>query len=444
MRPSLCLAVVVGLMLAGRAPAESAPKKTSTSPSLQQLIEQLGSRDFHVRETASKAIAALGTNALPALQKSRNHPDPEVRRRLDELIPPLERAIALTPKRVTLHMTNKPINEIMNEIGKQTGYKIQASEAGGPNGGRLLYTFHFDKLPFWEALDKVCEASGIILQNGYFGDDALHLYAADSYVPFGCYQGPFKVVATGFYYNRNNNFGQLPRNPVQPGQNSYENLSVQLMVAAEPKIPIIRVGMPKLAVAIDDKKNSMLPTNGANNNGFGPHYYYGGYGRQYIHQTQANLLWPSKSSRTVKRLQGVIPVTLLADQKPAVVTDKILTSKNKKFKSGNATFHIEDVTEQPNKQYQIKINVTEEDKDNPNDWQRMQSMQQRIEVQDEKGTKYPGYVNITNWGGPSNMSFIMQLQPPGPNVGKPAKLVYYAWILMEHEVPFEFKELPLP
>ena len=48
--------------------------------------------------------------------------------------------------------------------------------------------------------------------------------------------------------------------------------------------------------------------------------------------------------------------------------------------------------------------------------------------------------------GPSNAQFTLTTQPNGTNakVGQPAKLVYYAWVLMEHEVAFEFKNLPLP
>src|SRR5262249_4284720 len=161
--------------------------------------------------------------------------------------------------------------------------------------------------------------------------------------------------------------------------------------------------------------------------------------RNYVHQTQANLMWPSKTSRRVKTLKGVIPVTLLADQKPTLVTDSILSGKGKSFKAGPATFKIEDVSELPGKQYQVKMVVTEENKENPNDYSRIQSLQQRLELQDEKGNKCPFYFNMVNWNGPSTGQFTFTTQTGAANLGKPARLVYYAWILMEHEVPFEFK-----
>src|SRR5205807_10450870 len=130
-------------------------KPGATLP-IEPLIEQLADKDFQRREAASKALAAAGTEALPALQKARAHPDPEVRRRLDELIPPLERALALAPKRITLHVANRPIREIIDELTKQTGYKFAGLENQGGESDKQVYTFHFDSVPFWPALDQVC------------------------------------------------------------------------------------------------------------------------------------------------------------------------------------------------------------------------------------------------------------------------------------------------
>jgi hypothetical protein len=464
-----CLAVVFALGTLPVAAADAPVKRNTPSPSVEQLIQQLGDRDYHVRDQANRKLAQLGIEALPTLQKSRSsQTDPEVRRRLDELIPNLERTAILMPKLVTLHMTNRPIRDILAELGKQTGYKIldgnenmggMVFAQGGivqgmnvPNGGpnashdKLVYTFHLDKVPFWQAFDQISEASGLALQQGYWGDDALRVYHQDMYVPFGCYNGPFKVVATGFNYNRTNNFGQLPRNPAQAGQQTQEFLQINLQIATEPRLPILKVGQVRLTFAEDDEKHSMLPFGDGNGNGmWGQRFYYGGWGRSHVHQTQAGLVWPSKTSRTVKTLKGVIPVTLLADQKPSLVTDRILGAKGKKFKLGDASFSIEEAKELPGKQYQISLSVTETSKDNPQDYSRIQSIQQRLELQDDKGNKFPAYVNITNWGGPTNASFQIMTQPNGnAKLGKPSKLLFYAWVLMEHEVEFEFRGLPLP
>ncbi len=441
---ALCLNLSVALPAFGITPDQ---KPASATPAIQPLIEQLTNRDFRVRDAAHKALAALGTEALPALIKGRAHSDPEVRRRLDELIPPLERAVTLMPQRVTLHMTNKSLKDVLAELSNQTKYKIApVDNLGNGEADKVVHTFHFDKVPFWEALDRISQAGGLVLQHNYYGDDQLRLYAGDSYVPFNYYNGPFKVMATGFYYNRSNQFAQLPRNPAQQGQPTSESLQLNMTIAVEPKLPILKVGAVRLATAEDDEKNSMLPN--VNVNGMGmwnQRFYYGGGYRSYVHQTQASLLWPSKTSRIVKTLKGAIPVTLLADQKPSVVTERILSAKGKKFTVGAATFNFDDVSEMPGRQYQIKLSVSEDAKDNPNDWTRIQTLQQRLELQDDKGNKQQFYFNSISTNGPNSAQFTFVVQPNGnAKAGPPTKLVYYAWILMEHEVDFELRDLPLP
>jgi hypothetical protein len=418
----------------------AAPGKPSPSPSIESLIEQLGDKDFQRREAASRALVALGPAALPALQQGRSHPDPEVRRRLEELIPPLERTLTLAPKRITLDLTNKPIREVIEELSKQTGYHFAGLESQGSSEDKFVYSFHFDNVPFWQALDQVCEAGGLVLQQNYYGDDSLRLFhQPESYVPFVFYDGAFKVMATGFNYNRSNHFAHIIR--TQPGQHSSESLQVNLTLAAEPKLPIVKLGPVRLAAAEDDQKQSMLP----NTIWTGRSFYSGGGYRSYVQQTQATLLLPSRTSRTVKTLKGVIPVTLLADQRPAVATDQILLAKGKRFKTGPATFYLEDVQELPGKQYQIKMSITEEGNDSPNDWTRIQSLQQRIEVQDAKGNRNQFYFNSVGTTAINSAQYSLTVQPNNnAKVGPPARLVYYAWVLMEHEVAFEFRDLPLP
>jgi hypothetical protein len=351
-----------------------------------------------------------------------------------------------------LHVTNKTIREVLAELSKQTGYKIAygwEEQMPNPPRDKVVYTFHFDKLPFWEAMDKIADATGMILQQGYWMDDSMRFYNQDCFVPFSCYSGPFKVIVTGFNYSRSNNFGQLPRNPPQVNQPPQESLNVGLQIATEPRLPILTVGQIRLTTAIDDENHSMLqPSHGDPNQNmmYGGQFWGGPWGwRGYMQQTQANLQWPSKTAKSVKLLKGIMPVTLLADQKPSVVTDKILACKGKHLKAGAATFHIEDITGAPGKQYVIKMSVSEDNKENPNDYSRINSIQQRLELRDDKGNKLPCFVNITQWGGPNNAQFTLTTQPTNnAKLGPPAKLIYYAWVLMHHEVTFEFKDLPLP
>src|SRR5438132_10344344 len=78
-RLGLILALALGLVMAAHA-------ADATPPSSEELIEQLGHRDFRIREAAGKALAARGADALAAMRKALAHPDPEVRQRLGQLV----------------------------------------------------------------------------------------------------------------------------------------------------------------------------------------------------------------------------------------------------------------------------------------------------------------------------------------------------------------------
>ncbi|HEV3445634.1 MAG TPA: hypothetical protein VG099_13385 [Gemmataceae bacterium] len=423
-------------------PVAKAETKAAPAPDIGPWIEQLANRDFRTREAAVKEIMKIGVPALPALQKAKEHRDAEARRRIDEMIVCLERAAALAPKLVTLKMDKKSVRDVLNELSKQSGFKIPTTDAGfnGPQG-KALHSFQFDKTPFWEALDKVCEKCGMIV-NVNAGDNSVRVNFQDSYEPFRSYDGSFKVLATGFNYSKNSNFGELPKTPYQAGEQAYESLQLNLQVCVEPRVPILKVGQVKLSVAQDEAGTSML-ANGGNYYEYWNRSYYGGNNRTFVQSASVTLAWPSKNSRMVKTVKGVIPVTLLSEQKPVVVCDSILASKGKKIKVGTANFNIDDVTT-ANKQHNIKITYNDESGENPYDYGRIGTIQQRLELQDAKGNKIPANVQIYQWGQNNAQLSVITQGAPNAKIGPPAKLVYQLWIQLEHEVPFEFKDLPLP
>lgn len=428
--------------------AEAARTVEESRPA-DRWIEQLGSADYQARESASKALLALGTEALPALRRAISHADPEVRRRIEELIPVVEAADVLAPKRVSLRLTERPLREAIAEVSKQTGYKLTVWPEARANGDRekLVYNFDFDGLPFWQALDRLCSAGGLVVQQANYGDDSLRLQFEETYVPFVYLSGPFRVVAQRFDYGRNISFGSLPRNMLQPVPQGSEHLNFTLSVAVEPKLPLLRVGPVRLTAAYDDQKQSMLPdTSAADRAGIsGPRFYYGGGYRTFCQQAQVSLAAPSKSARTVKLLRGTLPVTLLTKQEPALVTDRLLEAKGKKLEAKDATFEIEEVTQTPAKQHQIKLAIHDNAKKDPNDYSRIHSLYQRLEVQDAQGTKYQVFFNSIGTSGPSTARVTFTCDSSAnPKLGPPARLVYHSWVTMDHEVPFEFKDLPLP
>jgi hypothetical protein len=65
---------------------EKAPKAQSQKSQIQQLVEELGADDYHVREKAHNALEKIGKPALEALREALKGKDLEVSSRAQELI----------------------------------------------------------------------------------------------------------------------------------------------------------------------------------------------------------------------------------------------------------------------------------------------------------------------------------------------------------------------
>ena len=147
----------------------------------------------------------------------------------------------------------------------------------------------------------------------------------------------------------------------------------------------------------------------------------------------------------VKLLRGSVPVTMLAEQRPEIVIEKILQTKGKKFDGKEASLEIEDVKETPGRSVQISVTARRNTKDNNQyDYTWTNSIQQRVELTDAKGGKYMS--NGFNWSNntPASVQGTFIFTDPTGKLGKPAKLTYFGWVTVQHQVDFEFHDLPLP
>lgn len=433
------------LALVSWSPGEPPPHAVP-GPSIEQWIEQLGSKEFAVREAAIQALTQRGPLALTALRKARDHADAEVRRRVSELLPTLGKSIALTPKRVSMRLSRQPLNKAVDEIVRQTGYKIEVQP--DPDHDKQVYDFHFDQVTFWEALDQVCESADLMFQGVEENDNIIRLYYQNCCVPFIYRSGPFRFSAQSFQYNRSIDFSLVPRTGGDAGQRT-ENLNFMFNVATEPKLALLGVGSAKLHAAYDDGKLSMLPDPPEGSDAAVQVSRYGNGYRSFMMQVAVGLKRPSKKSRTMKLLRGTLPVTLLVEQKPEIVIDKILKAKGKKFNTPEVAWEILDVGEAPENgpgSYKVKMTIkeTRKDKNDNGDNSWSNSLHQRIEMQDAKGLKYQ--FNGVNWekSDGSSVEGWLFFGDPGNGVGPPEKLTYSSWTTMQHQVDFEFKDLPLP
>jgi hypothetical protein len=450
-----CLVTLLGLALLAPAPA-AAPPAPEWLPRAEQLIRQLGDRDYRAREEAERRLHAMGVKIVPALRRALGSRNAEVRRRARVLIPALESAHLFAPKRVTLAVEKKPLRFVLDAITKQTGYKIMA--LGGPGGaGEKLYTLRLEGVTFWEAIDTVCKAGGMVVQQSW-GDDQVRLAYQGAPGRFVGHDGPFRTAALNFAMHRTVDLSVAPGvaarpaggpfgpfGPAGPGPGGRsESLTFNFLVFAEPRLPFVAVGDPFVEAAYDNERNSLL----GGPDGFGARFggpRFGGGGRQLSWQTQVQLHRPSLSASTVKVMRGTVPVTLLIDQKAVLVTDKALEAKGKKVKAAGMEFRFDEVTKQAAGQYQFKIHITNSDSSNPGDMSWTNTIYQRLELHDAKGNKYNAWGTSWHSSGPNFVQITFTFSTAGrAGMGAPERFLFQSWTTRQHHVAFEFRDMPLP
>jgi hypothetical protein len=406
------------------------------STGVTALVHQLSSADFRTREAAARQIEQLGESALPALRQAQPHPDPEVRNRLTQLIGRMERTGLLTPKLVTIKAEQMTVNNVFKELTAQTGYRLSTMQ-----GGEQLVSLRVENMPFWQVIDLICQQTGLGLQQHYDSNSAiLHFARVGRFSPHVIYAGPFRLSGLSFHHSTTLDL-TMPQqlNPVQRPRT--ESLTFMFQVVGEPKVPLMSLGQVRLDVAVDDKGNSLVTPIGRYYEA-AYHHYYSGY-RNPILQTQVQLNGHG-TAPALRQLKGSVPVTFLAEQRPEIVINDILNVKNQKFEGNQVSIEIDEVKEQ-GKQVTIRATARRGGTENQHDYSWTNSLAQRVELHDAKGEKYQSMGFNWDNGTPASVSGTFQFSDAGnAKLGKPAKLVYYNWVMSQHQIEFEFKDLPLP
>jgi hypothetical protein len=419
------------------------------------LVESLGDNDFDKRQSAESHLKNMGALALPALIAGRNHPDPEIRRRVELIIPALEQSVRLAPRLVNIKEGDFPLKDVLKDLSAQSGYAIET----WPNLQDRPVQLKAGRMPVIMALDLIGRQAGCTLQQG-FGDDRLRLGQGQP-PEHTWFDGAFRVSATNVQQFRNIDLNQAPGTATR----RTDSLTLGLNLNGEPRLPLLGVGEPRLSLALDNLDQSLLgPLPGEAGWTGGATRHISRYGNGYRSQSQgfsAPMRRVSERATHIKLVRGSVSCVVLVDQKPVPLTQEILKAKGQTAVVGTTSFTIEEVQETPAKAVTVRLAVKESGKDSGtgSDYTWLNSMYQRLELQDAQGRRFMN--QGSSWGnsGPNfaQLTFTFAPPPPGailpgpgnPNapkgpVGPPSRLVYTVWDTLEHVVSFEFRDLPLP
>ncbi|MSR32124.1 MAG: hypothetical protein EXR99_11515 [Gemmataceae bacterium] len=136
-----------------------------TESGVAKLVRDLGSSSFEEREKATRDLEAQGEKALVELKKASASEDAEVRRRAEDLVRKIESQLEnqrLTrPTLVQLNHKEAPLENVLADLFKQSGFRVILQDRAG-TAAKKKVTVQTSRIPFWEALEQVCLAGGLV------------------------------------------------------------------------------------------------------------------------------------------------------------------------------------------------------------------------------------------------------------------------------------------
>jgi hypothetical protein len=419
------------------------------APPIEKLVEQLGSGSFPARERAMKLLRDRGPAALPALRKALDSKDEEVRKRAEALIPPLEIEEALLPKRVTLAKVDSALTAL-DAINKQTGYKVTFD---GKVPVNLKEPINVADVSFWDTIDQLGKRAGARPFANTEG--SVYLQTSGTGSPFTNLRGPFRLEATWFHEDRDLAFDRGG-----PGGVRNHRLTLSVSVLAEPRLTFLKVGPARVEEALDSDGKSLLE---ATPPAPEPPLTKGGAARKARAaprpasdmaapgrgQFRGESTWfsdvrlrrASETAKTAKVIRGAIPVKTVLIRRPVIVTTKLMESTGTSFRAGQESLQITRIENQGGGSIQVQLQIPY---DRNMDWSQVEKWYHRFHVEDDAGHRFQDHGRGSQSNGMQYHISMYYGPPNGKAVGPPTKLIFEDWVVHDHEIPFEFRDVPLP
>jgi len=403
----MTVGVAVALFADSKARAEgwlSADATQAEIKHIDQLIGQLGSRDFRDREQATTSLIAAGPSARTQLAKAVQGPDAEVRRRAGLILARIDKDIdtarLLKPKLIHLVYSDTRVIDAVADFAKKSGYPLQF-EGDRVRLGTRKITLDTGEVTFWEALDQFCRAAGLMEPHSPRPSSPANAAAASSRevrlmelrmmqrrgipVPPARVQFGRLVLVDGQESFPTSQTGAVrvrvlsPKTEV-PGQaKTSEEAVVVLEVSPEPGIDWRGMLAIQVEKAVDAKgrdlkqiRENAMPTDAVMNEMIGAvRFNLNMNNAAFLMDVENVGSQPAPSSREVplrlklsdreiknlSELQGLLYAQIQTPQEPVIRADKILQAENKTFKGPENSF-LKIHEAQKTDQGQIKLRVS--------------------------------------------------------------------------------------
>ena len=432
-----------------------------------QLVAGLGSPRFADRAAAERELGTLGRVALPALRIAETSPDPEIRVRAAALLQRIEGELLLEPTLITLDFDQIPLVNAIEAINAQSGLRLKLMPELPQIWAERRLTVHASHpLPFWQALDAICEAGQVHYVFGGqsdFDQDGTSVALFDGFAPnSGIFDehGPFRVQLASLHYQSEVHLagdrgvapglipiGTLPAiNPRQPNP-ATKQFFAQMLVGAEPRLSIAPAGPIRVTEAVDDQGRSLvIPAPGEtiqHESG-----YFGINSSPLVH-LRLDLMYPTGEAQRLKKVRGLIPL-MVSTRKSDPLEIPLDNATDRTFRQSGVEISVGEIKlNQPDQPptIDLKIRATGLTGRDPLAEEvdgaiRSVVSPQQLEVLDATGRMIPWFPSSSFFNGEESRLSLTLLDRGGPAV--PTTLRYFAVIRDRTEIPFEFRDLPMP
>jgi hypothetical protein len=437
------------------------------------LIPRLGAPRYADREDAASALVRLGRRALPALRSARDDKDPEVRTRAISLINKIEGSLLTQPTMISLDVDDRPLPEVIKTVSEQAGVSLVLIPDNSPLWASRKVTIHEPvPLPFWKAIDRLCEVARLQYNFGMYGmsqgrQPSFPLFDGGSARPAlpTVDSGPFRISIMALHYQRDvtfpanpQRFGQPfpPQRADPPGSDGprfnpavTESCYAQIQVQGEPRLSVSQNGSLKITEAVDDKGQSLVNTVARGALAQRTAGYLGINASSFF-QLQAVLSRPDRPGQVIRKLHGVLPITV-ATRKPNPLAVKLEGATGKTFRNDDVAVTVTEIRPLGNSRQtviEMTIRPLSGTSGTPGlgqpDFvvQRPDAIGQTIEVSDGQGRLMPWYQTSFD----TETAHLSLTATPQALDGQatPTELRLFGMARAATEIEFEFNDLPLP
>jgi hypothetical protein len=411
------------------------PLQAADDPAMtvRALVRELDAPQKAARDEAERRLTELGPAALTALPALRSNDSAELSLRLNRVRLALLRqqaAQSLAASRVTLHVKNAKLAEVLADIEKQTGnklidYRRQFGQNAAEDDLLVSMTLDFDDVPFWRAVDELCAKYGYAIYP-FAGEDGLALVRRTD-----ADRLPSKVVYAGAFRLR------LRRLTVTREPDAADaDLQVDLEAAWEPRLrPLfLTVAAAKLRLT-DDEGRTLSARNPQLVQEIPPQ------GRSTQVDVKFTAVAPPRSAQALRTFGGSFDVLLTAEMHTFRFAD--LSDRRRRAERAAAVTVTLEPTRMVNQLLEVPVRVHYENPVNALESHRAWFYKNPAYLETADGRKTPP--GSTELARQSDDELLLNLMFVDPGDPAAQTFIYQTPAdIVSLPIEFEFTDLPLP